>query len=120
MKETIVITDHNSMINSILEYRLKRDGYNVLFFEDGERAMSYIRKNPFDLLVTNFYMPLINGVEVIQYIRNHVSKKVPILVVSSSQDEEIRSNVFKIGADDFIEKPFRAGELSVRIKRLLK
>ena len=119
MRAIIVINNHKSIINSTLEYRLKHDGYNVLFFEDGERAMSYARKNPFDLLITNLSMPSINGIEVIQYIRNYVSKKIPILVVSPVQDEEMKSNVLKVGADDFIENPFWAGELSVRIKRLL-
>ena len=120
MKKKIVIVEDNVMLNRILEYRLKNDGYEVGVYVNGEDAIAYMIENSFDLLITDLYMPLMNGMEVIQSVRDKISKSVPIVVISAAHEEELINRVFKLGADDFIVKPFRAGELSVRVKRLLE
>ncbi|MCG8380493.1 MAG: response regulator [Proteobacteria bacterium] len=108
------------MLNRILEYRLKNDGYDVKVFINGEDAVSYMFGNPFDLLITDLYMPLMNGMEVIQSVRDKISESIPIVAISAAHEEELINRVFNLGANDFIVKPFRAGELSIRVKRLLE
>ncbi|WP_133463525.1 PleD family two-component system response regulator [Sunxiuqinia elliptica] len=119
-KKTIVIVEDNDMLSKVLEYRIKKDGFQVEVFDNGEAAIEYLSANPFDLLITDLYMPFINGSELIQHVRDKISADVPIMAISSTHEEDIIANVFNIGANDFIVKPFRAGELSVRIKRLVK
>lgn len=119
MEKTIVIAEDNDMLNRVLEYRLKSDGYQVKVFLNGEDAIAWMSGNPFDLLITDLYMPLMNGMEVIQMVRDKISVEVPIMAISATHEEELITRLFNIGATDFIVKPFRAGELSVRVKRLI-
>ena len=118
-KKTIVIVEDNDLLTKVLEYRMKKDGFHVAVFGNGEEAVDFLSTNSFDLLITDLYMPFMNGSELIQYVRDKISATVPIMAISATHEEDVIANVFKIGANDFIVKPFRAGELSVRIKRLL-
>lgn len=118
-KKTIVIVEDNDLLSKVLEYRMAKDGFRVEVFNDGEEAIEFLSSNSFDLLITDLYMPFLNGSELIQYVRDKISATVPIMAISSTHEEDVIANVFNIGANDFIVKPFRAGELSVRIKRLL-
>ena len=119
MTKTIVIAEDNDMLNRVLEFRLKSEGYEVKVFFNGEDALAYMQNNPFDMLITDLYMPMMNGTEVIQQVREKISKNVPIIAVSVTHEEDLVTRVFNMGANDFIVKPFRAGELSIRVKRLL-
>ncbi len=118
-KKTIVIVEDNDLLSKVLEYRMEKDGFRVEIFNNGEEAIEFLSSNSFDLLITDLYMPFLNGSELIQYVRDKISATVPVMVISSTHEEDVIANVFNIGANDFIVKPFRAGELSVRIKRLL-
>lgn len=119
MKRTIVVAEDNEIVNRVLEYRLKIDGYEVKVFTNGEDAVAFMKDNPFDLLITDLYMPLMNGIDVIQTVRECISAIVPIMAVSVSRDEDLIVRLFNMGVNDFVVKPFRAAELSVRVKRLV-
>lgn len=120
MKKTIIVAEDNDMLNRVLEFRLKSDGYNVKVFANGEEAIEFMQNNPFDMLITDLYMPMMNGMEVIQLVRETISGAVPIIAVSVTHEEDLVTRIFNIGANDFIVKPFRAGELSIRVKRLIE
>lgn len=119
MKRTIVVAEDNEIINRVLEYRLKSDGFEVKVFLNGEDAIAFMKENPFDLLITDLYMPLMNGMDVIQAVRESISSSIPIMAVSVTHDEDLIVRLFDMGVNDFVVKPFRAGELSVRVKRLI-
>lgn len=119
MKRTIVIAEDNEIINRVLEYRLKNDGYEVKVFFNGEDAIEFMRENPFDVLITDLYMPVMSGLDVIKTVRNSISSNVPIIAISVTNQEDLIIRLFDMGVNDFVIKPFRAGELSVRIKRLI-
>ncbi len=118
-KKTIVIVEDNDLLSKVLEYRMEKDGFQVEVFNNGEEAIEFLSSNSFDLLITDLYMPFMNGSELIKYVRDNISATVPIMAISSTHEEDVIGNIFNIGANDFIVKPFRAGELSVRIKRLI-
>ncbi|WP_053180089.1 response regulator transcription factor [Sunxiuqinia dokdonensis] len=119
-KKTVVIVEDNDLLSKVLEYRMEKDGFQVEVFNNGEEAIEFLSSNSFDLLITDLYMPFMNGSELIKYVRNNISATVPIMAISSTHEEDVIGNIFNIGANDFIVKPFRAGELSVRIKRLIR
>jgi len=120
MKKTIVVAEDNDMLNRVLEYRLKNDGYDAKIFVNGVDAVDWMKSNPFDLLITDLYMPMMNGMELIQLIQEKISVAIPIMVISASHEEDMVNRLFKMGVSDFISKPFRPGELSLRVKRLLE
>ena len=119
MKRTIVVAEDNEIINRVLEYRLKNDGYEVKVFLNGEDAIVFMKGNSFDLLITDLYMPVMSGLDVIQTVRDSISSSVPIMAISVTNQEDLIVRLFAMGVNDFVIKPFRAGELSVRVKRLI-
>ena len=64
-------------------------------------------------------MPFIGGIELINIVRNELSLKMPIIVLSTLSDEDSIIEAFKLGADDYMTKPFSPSEVSIRVKRLL-
>jgi len=115
----ILIAEDEMMTLKMLSMRLQKDGYQVLQCEDGRVAMSYLEKEGCpDFVITDIMMPFFSGLEIIEKVRNQLSSNIPIIVLSSMGQEESVSAAFKLGADDYITKPFNPNELSLRVKRL--
>ena len=81
--------------------------------------MKYLKVINPDLVITDIMMPFTSGLEFIDIIRNK-SEKIPIIVLSALDEEETVLEAFNLGADDFLTKPVKPGELSIRVKRLSK
>ncbi len=118
MKKKILVVEDNPMVVKSLEFKLKKDGYEVIVSEEGRDAMRQIDQNSFDLVLTDLMLPFVSGVELIDYIRKK-SPQLPIIVLSTSTQEDIITEAFTMGVDDFITKPFSPKELSLRVKRTL-
>ncbi len=117
MKKILVIED-NPMVIKSLEFKLKKDGNDVIIANDGREAMKHLKENVFDLILTDLMLPFVTGNELISYIKKN-TPDTPIIVLSTSTQENIITDAFNMGVDDFITKPFSPNELSLRVKRLL-
>ena len=117
MKKILVIED-NPMVVKSLEFKLKKDGYEVIIAEDGRDAMKKLEDDSFDLILTDLMLPFISGTQLIEYIKEK-TPDIPIIVLSTSTQEDIITDAFNMGVDDFITKPFSPNELSLRVKRTL-
>ncbi|MBK5193638.1 MAG: response regulator transcription factor [Flavobacteriaceae bacterium] len=117
MKKILVIED-NPMVIKSLEFKLTKDGHEVLIAKDGREAMKLLKESNFDLILTDLMLPFVTGKELISYIKKN-SPKTPIIVLSTSTQENIIMDAFNMGVDDFITKPFSPNELSLRVKRFL-
>jgi DNA-binding response OmpR family regulator len=118
----ILYIEDELLMQSIVSKILLREGYDVDVANDGKDALQILIDNKYnyDLVITDIMMPYTNGFEIISKIRNYNSpKKVPIIVISSIGNEDAILEAFKLGADDFLKKPIMAGELLIRVKRLL-
>ena len=78
-RKTIVIVEDNDLLSKVLEYRMAKDGFHVEVFNNGEEAIEFLSSNSFDLLITDLYMPFMNGSELIQYVRDKISATVPVI-----------------------------------------
>jgi DNA-binding response OmpR family regulator len=118
----ILYIEDELLMQSIVSKILLREGYDVDVANDGKDALQILIDNKYnyDLVITDIMMPYTNGFEIISKIRNYNSpKKVPIIVISSIGNEDAILEAFKLGSDDFLKKPIMAGELLIRVKRLL-
>lgn len=119
MKNILIIED-DRLISSLLNFRLKKDGYNVTTAEDGLSGMDAIDASEPDLIITDVMIPFKTGIEIINHAKK-VYPKVPIIVLSSLGEEEaIVMEAFNLGVSDFIPKPFNPNELAVRVRRLIQ
>lgn len=115
MKKILLVEDEESLIN-VLTLNLEMEGYKVQVANDGAKALNLF-DNSFDLVVLDVMIPEINGFDVCQKIRENSS--VPILITSAKGTSVDRITGLKLGADDYLVKPFNLEELLLRIGILI-
>ena len=115
----ILVAEDNKLIQQTIAYKLLKDGFEVITVDDGKACIEKLEDTEVDLLITDLFMPFINGHEVISIIRNEWKKQLPILVLSAAGSEDTVLKAFELGADDYMVKPFSLGELTIRVKKLL-
>lgn len=119
MKKILIIED-DLLISSLVQFRLKKDGYDTLLVKDGNAGVVAIDSETLDLIITDVMIPFKNGIEIIHHARN-TRPEVPIIVLSSlGEEEKIVLEAFNLGVADFIPKPFNPNELAIRVKRVLR
>jgi len=118
MKRILVAEDNKLILETIFQ-SLKREGYEIIKASDGKECLQILEDTEVDLLITDLYMPFVNGNEVITIIRDERKKNIPILVLSAAGAEDNVLKAFDLGADDFMVKPFSLVELNVRVRKLL-
>ena len=119
-KMKVLICDDDAMTVRALEFQLKREGFEILKANNGKEGQMILAENSdIDVLVTDLYMPLKNGMELITYVRESLHNKIPIIVLSKANIEENISHALELGADGYLVKPFKIEELINKIKLLM-
>ena len=113
----ILIAEDDDLMRKTIEFRLKRDGHEVIVTSDGREALLKIEEHQPDLIIADILMPYNTGLEIISVVRLKYNIRIPIIILSGMRQEEVVLEAFKLGADDFISKPFNPVELSLRVKR---
>jgi two-component system response regulator VicR len=113
----ILIAEDDDLTRKTIEFRLKRDGHEVIVASDGREALLKIEEHLPDLIITDIMMPYISGLEIIGAVRQKYEMHIPIIILSGMGQEEVVLEAFNLGADDFITKPFSPNELSLRVRR---
>ncbi len=116
----ILICEDEEIMLTALEFRLQRQGFDVIIAQDGKEALEKIQTETPDLIVADIMMPYVNGLELIQHLRKDFTNTLPIIVISALEHEETVLEAFRLGATDFITKPFKPNELILRIKKIFQ
>lgn len=117
----ICVVEDDPDILEIESYALKQEGYQVRTFADAGSFMEQIFSNVPDLIVLDLMLPDMNGIEILQQLKTHLStREVPVVVVSALDDAIHAVRSFNYGASDYIRKPFPVREFLTRIGRFLK
>ncbi|MEI6349271.1 MAG: response regulator transcription factor [Bacteroidota bacterium] len=114
-----LICEDDEIMMKAISHKLSRDGIEIIEAIDGKMAIEKINEFEFDIIITDLMMPFLNGMEIINHVRQVKELKTPIVVLSKVGLENTVLDAFRLGADDYITKPFSPSELSIRIKRLL-
>jgi two-component system response regulator MprA len=118
MKERILIIEDDEAIQRILKRALTYEGYVVEAALDGESGLKLFRESRPDLVVLDWMLPGIDGLEVCQRLR--AASKVPILMLTAKDTVQDRVQGLDAGADDYIVKPFQVEEFLARVRALLR
>ena len=113
MQKVLVVDDEQSIVD-ILDFNLKKEGYETVCAFDGEEALSKWQSEKPDLILLDIMMPKLDGIEVCKKIRQ--SSNVPILMLTARAEEVDKVLGLELGADDYITKPFSVRELMARVK----
>jgi DNA-binding response OmpR family regulator len=116
----ILVAEDDELMLKILEFRLKKDGHEVIVTHDGREALAKIDELKPDLVITDIMMPYLSGLEIIGAVKKKYPNIMPVIIISGMGQESVVLEAFQLGADDYITKPFSPNELSVRVRRFDK
>lgn len=117
MVDLLLVEDNLELADLICAF-LKKDGFSIINVDSGEKALKFLEKEAFKIVILDIMLPGIDGFTVCSTIRkNH---NTPIIIISAKVDKVDKINGFALGADDYIEKPVDIDILSAKISALMK
>lgn len=120
----LVVEDSSSMrayLTTVIEGGAESYDLDIVEAASGFEALKTLPHHTFDAILTDINMPDINGLELVSFLKNHpVYRSIPIMVISTESTEEDRRRAAALGAEEYLVKPFEAGELVEKLRRLLR
>ncbi|HVO16468.1 MAG TPA: phosphate regulon transcriptional regulator PhoB [Alphaproteobacteria bacterium] len=121
MKPLILVVEDEAPLVTLLRYNLEGAGFEVADAADGEEALISIAERKPDLILLDWMLPLVSGLEVCRQIRRKPeTRDIPIIMLTARGEEEDRIRGLDNGADDYITKPFSPSELLARVRAILR
>ena len=117
----ILVVEDEDALSTLLQYNLEKEGYDVAVAMDGEEALTQVSERLPDLVVLDWMLPKVSGIEVCRRLRQRTeTRNIPIIMLTARGEESDRIRGLDTGADDYIIKPFAMSELSARIRAVLR
>ena len=104
----------------LIRHAINAVGHECHGFEDGMSLLRALREQTYDLLIIDWQLPDVQGPDVVKWLREELGSRLPVLFVTNRRKEEDMVEALTAGADDFMIKPLRVGELTARVKALLR
>jgi two-component system phosphate regulon response regulator PhoB len=116
----LVVEDEDSLA-TLLQYNLQKEGYDVALAGDGEEALIRVDERLPDLVVLDWMLPKVSGIEVCRRLRQrNETRNLPIIMLTARGEESDRIRGLDTGADDYVVKPFSMTEFSARVRAVLR
>jgi len=120
-KPSVLVAEDESALITLLRYNLEREGYRVLEAQDGEEALLLAAEEKPDLVLLDWMLPQLSGIEVCRRLRGRQeTRNVPIIMLTARGEEGDRIRGLDTGADDYMTKPFAMTELLARLRAVLR
>ena len=121
MSATILVVEDEKPISTLIQYNLEKEGFKVHTYETGEEGFDQIKKSLPDLVLLDWMLPDLSGIDICKQIKKDAKlKSIPIIMLTAKSEEADKIRGFETGADDYVTKPFSTKELILRIQALLK
>ena len=121
MKPLVLVVEDEAPIATLLKYNLERDGYRVVDARDGEEALILASEHKPDLVILDWMLPLLSGIEVCRRLRRqNTGAALPIIMLTARGEEADKVRGLNAGADDYVTKPFSPSELMARVRAVLR
>ena len=118
---TVLIVEDEPAQSEVLAYNLKAEGYHVITADNGEDALILVDENMPDLILLDWMMPHVSGIEVCRRLKiRPETRSIPIIMLSARSEEIDRVRGLEIGADDYVAKPYSIIELMARVRAQLR
>ncbi|MDR3511769.1 MAG: phosphate regulon transcriptional regulator PhoB [Caulobacteraceae bacterium] len=121
MIPNVLVVEDEDALAALLQYNLDKEGYRVTIAADGEEALMLVDERAPDLVVLDWMLPKVSGVEVCRRLRARPeTRNLPIIMLTARGEESDRIRGLDTGADDYVVKPFSMSELAARIRAVLR
>lgn len=121
LKPAVLVAEDEAALATLLRYNLEREGYRVLEAHDGEEAMLIASEEKPDVVLLDWMLPQLSGIEVCRRLRGRQeTRNVPIVMLTARGEESDRVRGLDTGADDYIVKPFSMTELLARLRAVIR
>jgi two-component system phosphate regulon response regulator PhoB len=121
MTPHILVVEDEDSLATLLQYNLQKEGYDIAVAGDGEEALMLVDERLPDLIVLDWMLPKVSGIEVCRRLRQrNETRNVPIIMLTARGEETDRVRGLDTGADDYVVKPFSMTELTARIRAVLR
>lgn len=118
-KEKVLIVDDEFLIRWSLAENLKEDGFRCITAETGEEAVETFRSDPTDLVLLDIKLPGIDGIEVLEKIKE-IEKDVPVIMITATSQVDVAVKAMKLGAYDYVSKPFDLTEIRTKARHAIE
>ena len=119
MRRRLLLVEDDTTLRQALAFNLSREGYEVEAAGDGENALEAARSGRLDLILLDVMLPGMSGIEVLRVLRRE-GVTTPVIILSAKGEEIDRVVGLKVGADDYVAKPFSRPELLARVEAVLR
>lgn len=120
-KPLILVVEDETALATMLRYNLEKEGYRVAETADGEEALTMLAERKPDLVLLDWMLPSLSGIEICRQIRRKPStRELPIIMLTAKGEEADKIRGLNTGADDYLTKPFSLPELMARVRALLR
>ena len=121
MTPLILVVEDEAALVTLLRYNLEREGFRVAEARDGEEALLMVREQKPDLVLLDWMLPLLSGLEVCRQLRRSPdTRSLPIIMLTARGEEGDKLRGLDSGADDYVTKPFSPSELVARVRAALR
>ena len=121
MTPYVLVVEDEDALSTLLQYNLEKEGYDVAVAGDGEEALIQVDERQPDLVVLDWMLPKVSGIEVCRRLRSRPeTRNMPIIILTARGEETDRIRGLDTGADDYVVKPFSMTELTARIRAVLR
>ncbi len=121
MQMKILVCEDDLITLKVLEYSLKKEGYEVFVASDGQTGADLLRENmdDIDMMITDQHMPYLSGLELVHLVRNELKMDFPIIMLTRINMDDTRTLALSLGVNDYVTKPFLPRHLISKIKFML-
>ncbi|TXH31876.1 MAG: phosphate regulon transcriptional regulatory protein PhoB [Rhodospirillaceae bacterium] len=117
----ILIVEDEAALVTLLRYNLEREGFRVLEAGNGEEALLLIKEQRPDLVLLDWMLPILSGIEICRQIRRSPEHRLtPVIMLTARGEEADKLRGLEVGADDYVTKPFSPSELVARVRAVLR
>jgi two-component system, OmpR family, phosphate regulon response regulator PhoB len=121
MNPSILVVEDEDALATLLEYNLSKEGFRVAMAPDGEEALLKVDEEAPDLVILDWMLPKVSGIEVCRRLRQGAkTRNLPIIMLTARGEESDRIRGLDTGADDYVVKPFAMSELTARVRAVLR
>lgn len=118
---SVLLVEDEPAQREVLSYNLEADGFRVLTADNGEEALMMVAETPPDIIVLDWMMPNVSGIEVCRQLKTRsATRAIPIIMLSARSEEVDRVRGLETGADDYVIKPYSMVELMARVRAQLR